>query len=37
MNWEIGIDIYTRLILCIKLMTSEKYCVAQGTTFSAPW
>ena len=24
MNWEIGIDIYTLLILCIKYITNEK-------------
>ena len=34
MNWEIGIDIYMLLILCIKEIT---YCVAQGTLLSALW
>ena len=33
MNWEIGIDMYRLLILCIKLM--RIYCRAQGTLLSA--
>ena len=37
MNWEIGIDIYTLLILYIKWITSETYCIAQGTLLSALW
>ena len=29
MNWEIGIDIYTPLIRCIKSVT-RAYCIVQG-------
>ena len=33
MNWEIGIDKYAPLILCIKQISNENllYCIAQGT------
>ena len=31
MNWEIGIDIYT--LICIKQITNENLCIAQGTPF----
>ena len=34
MNWKIGIDIYTPLILDIKYIT---YCIAQGTLLGALW
>ena len=34
MNWEIGIDIYTLLILCIKQITNENIqYIAQGTQY----
>ena len=36
MNWEVGIDIFTLLMLCIKQITNE-YCtgIAQGVLSSA--
>ena len=36
MNWEIGIDIYTLLILCIKYITNEKllYSTRNSTQYS---
>ena len=37
MNWEIGTDIYTLLILCIKQKLMRTYCVAQGTLLHALW
>ena len=37
MNWEIGIDIYTLLILCVKQITNETYSTAQGTLLRALW
>ena len=36
MNWEIGIDVYTLLMLCIKQVTGENL-VAQGTLLNALW
>ena len=37
MNWEIGIDIYTALILCIKQVTNENHYIAQETLLSDPF
>ena len=34
-NWEIGVDIYTLLIKCVKQITNKTYCTAQGTLPSA--
>ena len=36
MNWEIGIDIYTLLILCIKLIIKENllYSTGNATQYS---
>ena len=34
MNWEIGIDIYTLLILCMKQMTNENVLYSSGTLTS---
>ena len=31
MNWEIGIDIYTLLILCIKCITNENLLYSTGS------
>ena len=31
MNWEIGIDTYTLLILCIKQITNENLLHSSGT------
>ena len=31
-NWEIGIDIHTLLILCLKSITNENQCTVQKTT-----
>ena len=31
-NWEIGIDIYTLLILCIKLIINESPLYSTGNT-----
>ena len=31
-NWEIGIDIYTLLILCIKQITNEKLFYSTGNS-----
>ena len=31
-NWEIGIDIFTLLILCIKQMTSENLLYSTGNS-----
>ena len=37
-NWEIGIDMYTLLILCLKQVTNENiYSIAQGTLLNALW
>ena len=36
MNWEIGIDVYTLLMLCIKQVTGENL-IAQGTLLNALW
>ena len=30
MNWEIGVDIYTLLILCVKQITSENLLYGTG-------
>ena len=36
MNWEIGINLYTLLLPCIKwIMRTD--CIAQGTLLSALW
>ena len=32
MNWEIGIDIYTLLILCIKWITNENLLYSTGNS-----
>ena len=32
MNWEIGIDIYTLLILCIKYITNENLLYSTGNS-----
>ena len=32
MNWEIGIDIYTLLILCIKKITNENLLYGTGNS-----
>ena len=32
MNWEIGIDIYTLLILCIKQITNENLLYSTGNS-----
>ena len=33
-DWEIGIDIYMVLRLCIKQVTNENRCIAQETLLS---
>lgn len=33
--WEIGIDIYVIVILCLEYVTSENCCAAQGTLGNA--
>ena len=37
MNWEIGVDTYTLLILRIKEISKRTYCTAQRTLLSALW
>ena len=37
MNWEIGIDTYTLLIVCIKQTIEGNICIAQGTLLNALW
>ena len=37
MFWEIEIDIYTPLILCIKYITSENLLYSTGTLLNALW
>ena len=37
MNWEIGIDMYTLLILCIKQVTNKNLLYRQGTPLGALW
>ena len=37
MNWKIGVDTYTLLILCIKEISKRTYCTAQRTLLSALW
>ena len=33
-NWEVGIDIYTRVILCIILMSDEnRLCSSENSVF----
>ena len=32
MNWEIGIDIYTLLMLCIKWITNENLLCSTGNS-----
>ena len=34
MNWEIGIDIYAPLILCIKQVTKENPLYSSGNSYS---
>ena len=36
MNWEIEIDIYTLLILCIKWITNENYSAEQTQWEGSP-
>ena len=36
-NWDIGIDIYTLLILCIKYLTNENLLCSTGTLLNALW
>ena len=36
-NWEIGVDIYTLLILYIKQITNENVLVAPRTLLNALW
>ena len=37
MNWEIGIDRYTLLTLCINRQPMRTYCVTQETLLSSLW
>ena len=32
MNWEIGIDVYTLLILCIKYITNKNLLYSSGNS-----